>query len=178
MSVIQLEDKKRELTEQMKSFVTKREELLQQRSQLADICGWMKKKRKKCFPFIFFSKPSKMAKKVELEADTDVTEETAKKERKNCLKMVQRIELFLKKKTGRLAEPYIYSLCYPVKQFWKESFCLYFQPAIISEFYFLSGLWSITTPYKIHPTSWKSLGFSFTSVLSTHSVGCLTSLKV
>lgn len=74
--------------------------LLQQKNQLADICGWMKKKRKKSFPLIFFSKPSKMAKKVALEAETDVAKEAAKKERKNCLKMVQRIQLFLKKTTG------------------------------------------------------------------------------
>lgn len=50
MSVVQLEDKKRELTEQMKSFVTKHEELLQQLRNIA------KTRRHKCNGLVCCSK--------------------------------------------------------------------------------------------------------------------------
>lgn len=112
-SVVQLEDEKRNPTEQMQRSVTESEDLLQQlemqpprllpqSSQLEDICGQMKKKRKKGFSLLFFRKASEMEREAQAKADAEPSpvEESAEVIRKNCFcKMLQRMQSIMKKKT-------------------------------------------------------------------------------
>lgn len=105
MLIFLLEDKKTEGTEEKQSFIRKDKDLLQQieditdkeekmemqlhqlqqrESQPEDVCGGLKKKRKKRFTSIFFSKTSKIEKEAtaETEAETDDRGEVKKKRRK------------------------------------------------------------------------------------------------
>lgn len=104
-------DKKTEGTEEKQSFLAKHGDLLQQiesisdkeekmkmqlrqlqqqEGQLEDICEGLKKKRKKLFPSIFFSKASKTEKETmaETEAETEVTRGEAKKKRRKWFPLI------------------------------------------------------------------------------------------
>lgn len=104
MLVFLVEDKKTEGTEEKQSVIRKDKDLLlienitdkgekmemqlhqlqQQESPLEDVCGGRKKKGKKRFPSIFFSKASKMEKEAtaETEAETEMIGGEVKKKRR------------------------------------------------------------------------------------------------
>lgn len=124
MLIAQLEDKVSDLSEQMRTSATKIEELvqqlqksqdkeqkvqmqchqlLQQKSQLEDSFEPQQKKKKKRFSLICFNRSSKLEKeaRAQIEEETNVTEEAAKKKRKNVFtRMFQRVQSFLRKRTG------------------------------------------------------------------------------
>lgn len=107
MLVILLEDKKTEGTKDQQSFVTKHEDLLQQIESITDkeekmemqlqqlqqregpleeVFGGLKKKRKKRFPSIFFTKASKIDK--ETTAETEMTAGEVKKKRRKWFPLI------------------------------------------------------------------------------------------
>lgn len=106
MLLILLEDKK---TEEKQRFITKHEDLLQQienitdkeekmerqlhwlqqqESQLEDVCGELKKRRKKLFPSIFFSKASKLEKETGAETEAEMTRGEEKKKSKKWFPLI------------------------------------------------------------------------------------------